>query len=83
MSQLRELVDGTETMSIREQCQLLGISRSGWYYECHPESSENLAIMRRLDELHLKNPVYGSRRLGIPRCFQWPEDKLKEGIDDY
>ena len=64
MSQLRELVDGTETMSIREQCQLLGISRSGWYYECHPESSENLAIMRRLDEMHLKNPVYGSRRLG-------------------
>lgn len=51
-------------MSIRSQCQLLGISRSGYYYEGNPETEENLEIMRRLDELHLKYPVYGSRKLG-------------------
>ncbi len=51
-------------MSIRNQCALLGISRSGYYYEGNPETPENLAIMRRLDELHIKYPVYGSRKLG-------------------
>jgi len=44
---------------------LVGISRSGFYYEPVPESPENLALMRRLDELHLKHPVYGSRRLTV------------------
>jgi putative transposase len=42
---------------------LVAISRSGFYYEPVPESEENLALMRRLDELHLEYPVYGSRRL--------------------
>ena len=43
----------------------MGISRSGFYYEPLPESEENLALMRRLDELHLARPVYGSRRLTV------------------
>jgi putative transposase len=41
----------------------VGISRSGFYYEPVPESPENLALMRRLDQLHLDYPAYGSRRL--------------------
>ena len=48
---------------MRRQCELLGIARSGYYYEPVPESAENLALMRRLDEMHLARPVYGSRRL--------------------
>ena len=60
MNQLRELVDEQEPMSIRDQCGLLGLSRSAYYYECAPESAENLALMRRLDELHLEHPVYVS-----------------------
>jgi putative transposase len=64
VNQLHELVDGEDEMSVRDQCELLGISRSGYYYESCPESPENLIIMRRLDEMHLENPVYGSRRLG-------------------
>jgi putative transposase len=51
--------------SIRRQCELLEISRSAYYYEPCPESDENLALMRRLDELHLEHPVYGSRRLTV------------------
>jgi len=51
-------------MSILNQCALLGISRSGYYYEGNPETPENLPIMRRLDELHIKYPVYGCRELG-------------------
>ena len=50
-------------LSVERQCELVGISRSGFYYEPVPESQENLAMMRRLDELHLEHPVYGSRRL--------------------
>lgn len=59
------MVDAQEPLSLREQCELLGLSRSSYYYECQPESAENLDLMRRLDELHLKHPVYGSRKLAV------------------
>ena len=59
----QELITPCEHLSIRQQCELLGISRSGFYYEPEVESPENLALMRRLDEWHLEYPVYGSRRL--------------------
>ena len=52
-------------LSIRRQCELAGISRSGFYYEPVTETEANLALMRRLDELHLDHPVYGSRRLMV------------------
>lgn len=47
MNQLRELVDEQEPMSIRDQCGLLGLSRSAYYYECRPESAENLELRPR------------------------------------
>lgn len=50
-------------LSLQRQCELVNISRSGFYYEPVAASAENLALMRRLDELHLERPVYGSRRL--------------------
>jgi putative transposase len=43
----------------------LDISRGAYYYQPCPESEENLALMRLLDELHLEHPVYGSRRLTV------------------
>jgi putative transposase len=51
--------------SIRHQCELLGLGRSTYYYEPCGESQENLRLMRRLDQLHLEHPVYGSRRLTV------------------
>ena len=58
-------------LSVRRQCELLGLNRSSWYYEARGESAENLALMRRIDELYLKRPYYGSRKmaekLGIDR----------------
>ncbi len=60
---MRDLVEPCERPSIRHQCELLSLWRSGYYYEPCPETPENLALMRRLDELHLNHPVYGSRRL--------------------
>ena len=50
-------------LSVRQQCELMGIARGAYYYEPRPESAGNLAVMRRLDELHLERPVYGSLRL--------------------
>ena len=45
--------------SIREQCNILGINRSGLYYEPRHLSEETLKIMRLLDEEHTKHPFYG------------------------
>ena len=50
---------------MRHQCELLDLCRSSYYYQCAPETEENLALMRRLDELHLTQPVYGSRKLTV------------------
>jgi putative transposase len=61
----RELIESIARPSIRHQCELLEISRGTYYYEPCPETEENLALMRLLDELHLEYPVYGSRRLGV------------------
>jgi putative transposase len=61
----RALIEKIEQPSIREQCDLLDISRASYYYTPCPETEENLALMRRLDELHLQYPVYGSRRLTV------------------
>jgi len=52
-------------MSVRTQCRLLGVTRSTLYYKACQESAEKLGLMRRLDELHLAHPVFGSRRLQL------------------
>ena len=53
----------TNVISIRKQCQVLGLNRSSYYYKPQEESLENLDIMRRMDELYLKYPFYGSRKM--------------------
>jgi putative transposase len=45
------------------QCELLDLSRSSIYYRPRPMSAADLALMRRIDELHLKYPFFGSRRI--------------------
>lgn len=52
--------------SIRRQCELACICRSGYYYEPVPESKENLILMRLIDERYLQHPEYGS-----PRMTDW------------
>jgi putative transposase len=51
------------SLSIASQCRLLGIHRSGLYYQPCSESEENLQLMRLLDEQYFKTPFYGARRL--------------------
>lgn len=54
---------GHEEISVRRQCQLLGISRAGLYYQPLGESEENLRLMRLLDEQYTRTPFYGSRKM--------------------
>jgi len=49
--------------SVRQQCALLGLNRSTWYYADVGESEENLWLMRLIDEQYLLTPFYGSRKM--------------------
>jgi putative transposase len=57
------LEPGHETISLRRQCDLLGLPRSTAYYAPIPESADNLALMREIDAVYLENPSYGSRSI--------------------
>ena len=62
----RRLVEpGHGTLSLLDQCRLLGLARSSWYYGVAEASAEDLAMMRRIDKLHLELPIYGSRKIAI------------------
>ena len=50
-------------MSVRRQCELLGLCRSGLYYEPAREPEADLKLMRMIDEQYLRTPFYGSRRM--------------------
>ena len=52
-------------MSVRRQCELLGLSRSSLYYEPAGETAENLRLMRLIDEQYTAHPFYGSRRMTV------------------
>ena len=58
------MIDSSNSqLSIRRQCELLGLNRSSYYYEPAQETIENLRLMRRIDEQYLKTPFFGSRRM--------------------
>ena len=51
------------SLSVSRQCLLLALSRSALYYQPVGESAETLTLMRRIDELYLSYPFYGSRQM--------------------
>ena len=58
------LVDHDDpALPVVTQCRLLKVARSTLYYRSVPVSEDDLAVMRRMDELHLAWPFYGSRRM--------------------
>ena len=63
MKARRSLVEANTEVSMRRQCELLGVNRSSLYYEPVEPDSEELSLMRRMDELHLKHPFFGSRKM--------------------
>lgn len=60
----RQLIETNQAqLSLRRQCQLLGLARSSFYYEAQPESEADLLLMRLLDEQYTRTPFYGIRRM--------------------
>ena len=57
------MIDRTHDLPVVRPCQLLGLARSTAYTTQKPTSPEDLALMRRIDELHLEHPFAGSRML--------------------
>ena len=57
------MIISNHPISQRRQCDLLSLNRSSLYYKTRPESTENLALMRKIDEQFLQTPYYGSRQM--------------------
>ena len=57
------MIDRDHGLSVSRQAKVLGISRGSVYYLPRPTSDADLALMRRIDELHLEYPFAGSRML--------------------
>ena len=67
------MIDRNHALPITRQAELLGISRGAVYYVPRPISEAELALMRRIDELHLEHPFMGARMLR--------RELAKEGIE--
>lgn len=57
------MIDRSHALPLTRQAEELGISRGSLYYQPQPVSGADLAVMRRMDELHLEFPFAGSRML--------------------
>ncbi len=70
----RRLVESDHPeLSVRRQCELLGLNRSTFYYEPAGASPEDLRLMRLIDEQYTAYPFYGSRRM-----TEWLNDQGEE-----
>lgn len=53
------------TLSLTTQVELVGVSRSGLYYDPQPPSADELYLKRRIDEIYTQHPFYGSRKITV------------------
>jgi putative transposase len=62
----RELIEPEHLiLSVARQCELLGLPRSSWYYKPQEVASDDLELMRRIDEQYTLTPFYGIRRMTV------------------
>jgi putative transposase len=67
-----------QVLPVVAQCRLLKVARSTLYYRPAPVSMDDLAVMRRIDELYLASPFYGSRRMtAVLRREGWPVNRKR------
>lgn len=57
------MIDRTHELPVSRQCRLLDIGRSSYYYQAVPVNQADVDLMRLIDEIHLKYPFYGSRKV--------------------
>lgn len=70
VSTRRSWVKSDSSYSIRRQCRLAGVPRSGIYYKPVQETDENLLLMRLIDEQYMRHPEFG-----YPRMTDWLRDQ--------
>ncbi len=70
------MIGNDEQISISEQCRLLNVSRSTYYYAPREESAENLEYMKRIDELYMDNPAWGSRQMRNRLRLEFKDRKI-------
>jgi len=63
VAERQKVIDRTHPLPITRQVVALGISRSGFYYTPRPVAEADLALMRRIDAVHLEMPWWGARGL--------------------
>jgi putative transposase len=63
VAERKAMIDRSHALSLSRQAEELGISRGSLYYQPQPVPAADLALMRRMDELHLEFPFAGSRML--------------------
>jgi putative transposase len=63
VAERKAMIDRSHALPLARQAEALGISRGSVYYAPRPVSASDLALMRRMDELHLDYPFAGSRML--------------------
>ncbi len=57
------MINKRDRLPVTRQCDLLDLNRSGIYYKPIPLSMREMELMRRIDEIHLSYPFYGSRKI--------------------
>ena len=57
------MIDRHSSLPVTRRCKLLSLNRSTACYQPKDVSDDDLKIMLRIDEMHLKRPFYGSRRI--------------------
>lgn len=70
MTERKAMIDKSREVPVSTQCHLLELNRSTFYYLPQAVSEQDLELMRKIDEVHLKYPFYGSRRIR-----DWFEDQ--------
>ena len=65
MAEKRQAIEPNGTLNIQEQCDLLNLSRSSYYYEAKPMSEETEAIMKLIDKHYTMYPWEGARKINL------------------
>lgn len=82
VGQRRQLIEpDNDQISIRRQCELLGLNRSTLYYHTKPITDEDIGIMKMIDEIYTRCPFYGYRRmtaqLNREQSQQWNRKRIQ------
>jgi len=62
------MIDRDDPLPVTRQCELLNVSRSGFYYKPAPLPEKDRVLMRQIDEIHMAWPFYGSRKIRDELC---------------